>query len=225
MTNFICLGPANVLGMQCHEFTQYNCLRKDPSKLTSEDTVILQVSAGFRHQSAITVKGELFTWGNNIDGCCIQSIQEAFIKEPRKVSNFNQACNIALGKPCTVSSVYGNHSPSLAVDGNTDGHLENLIHTQVDPQPFCEIDLEDFALISKINVWNRTDEAHTMGMQKDAYSRKLFPCWVLVSQEPFPEGIGDNNLRRSIDISNASIRLTENKRLSTIICRFTMQLT
>ena len=192
-----------------------------PSPIFSaKGTLIQQVSAGFRHQSAITIDGELLCWGNNVDGCCGQKVEHSFIHEPTKVSCFSQPYNIALNKPCKTSSVYGNQNPSLAVDGNVGGSVENLVHTQVDAQPFCEIDLEDFAVIGKINIWNRTDEALTMDMQKDAYSRRLFPCWVMVSQLPFPDGIGGDNLKKSVDTSIANFRLTENKRLSTIYCEF-----
>jgi len=185
-----------------------------------ESTVICQVSAGFLHQTAITTEGEILTWGNNVDGSCGQALRITFIKEPTKLLYFRRESNLALNKPVKLSSVYGNQSPSLAVDGNIDGGLKNLIHTQVDAQPFCEIDLETFALISKINIWNRTDEANSLEMMKDAYSKRLFPCWILVSQHPFPEEIGGDNLRKSIKIANARVRFTDNKRLSTFHCKF-----
>ena len=206
--------------MSCFEFTRYSCLEKEISKFSGQNNVVKQVSAGFRHQSAVTAMGELLCWGNNIDGCCGQDANVKFIKEPSRVSLFSKPCNIALQKPCRVSSVYENHSASLAVDGNVEGDKQSVIHTQVDPQPFCEVDLEDFAIINKISIWNRVDETKDIRISKENYSQRLFPCWIIVSQLPFPDGVGGDNLKKSLDISVAKFRLKEIKRKSTFICEF-----
>lgn len=72
----------------------------------------------------------------------------------------NNSTNIARGKSCRASSVNFDGVASRAVDGNTDGIYTNnsCTHTQDEKDPWFEIDLGDFYDVTKIVIWNRTDE-------------------------------------------------------------------
>ena len=52
-------------------------------------------------------------------------------------------------------------------------------------------------------------------MPRDKFTARLFPCWIMVSPEPFPDGVGGDNLRKCLDMCAARVRLSEIKRLST----------
>ena len=69
--------------------------------------------------------------------------------------------NLALNKPATQSStyIYGDPTPNLAVDGNTDGIWLNhsVASTNNEPQAWWQVDLGATAAVSSVEVWNRTD--------------------------------------------------------------------
>ena len=138
---------------------------------------ILRISAGYTHQLALTYCGDLLSWGKNQDGCCCRNIDDEFLPVPTKIPYwFDAPSNLAYGKSCSQSSIYGGHDARIAVDGNKNGHT--FIHTQMDPQPFWNVDLEvDDCEISYIRLWNRIDVPKDNTIDKDKYTRRLFPCW------------------------------------------------
>jgi len=87
--------------------------------------------------------------------------------------------NLARGKAATQSSnlfmVAG--APGLAVDGNTDGNLfdGSVSTTNLDPNPWWQVDLGASATVSSVIVYNRTDCCGT----------RLSDFWVFVSNTPF----------------------------------------
>ena len=208
-------GPANVLGMFCPVFTDYASLRAESGQSA---TVCRQVSAGFGHQAAVTSEGELLCWGNNRNGCCGQNIEELFITDPKPVKCLYEAPkNLAMKKQCRQSSVYGDMDAFIAVEGSKEGVLTDgdCIHTQQDAQPWWEVDLGKYAVLNTIKLWNRTDEPPDMSMPRDKFVARLFPCWIMISTDPFPDGVGGDNLRKCLDMCVARVRLAEIKRLST----------
>ena len=205
-------GPANVLGMFCPVFREYEALKASPGQLA---TICRQVSAGFGHQSAVTSEGELLCWGNNRNGCCGQHYDTLFLPKPMPVKCLYEAPkNLARGKVCRQSSVYGDMDAFIAVEGSSEGVLTegDCIHTQQDAQPWWEVDLQQYAVLNTIKLWNRTDEPPDMSMPRDKFTARLFPCWVMISTDPFPDGVGGDNLRQCLDMCVARVRLSENKR-------------
>jgi RHS repeat-associated protein len=85
--------------------------------------------------------------------------------------------NLALGKTATQSSTGYSSPASRAVDGNTDGNWANgsVTHTNLDHQPWWEVDLGSIGQIGSVKVWNRTD----------CCSDRLSNFYVLVSDVPF----------------------------------------
>ena len=67
--------------------------------------------------------------------------------------------NVALGKPATQSSTYGDAGAGRAVDGNTDGQFSHgtVTHTQDGDDEWWEVDLGAAYLVERIVLWNRTD--------------------------------------------------------------------
>jgi F5/8 type C domain len=86
--------------------------------------------------------------------------------------------NIAKGKRATQSTSLAGTSPSLAVDGNTDGIFANgsTTHTELQQGPWWEVDLGAERDISSIEIWNRTD----------CCGVRLRNFWVLASDKRFP---------------------------------------
>ncbi len=78
----------------------------------------------------------------------------------------------------TQSSVFGSYfTADLARDGNTDGDWRNgsVTHTELDSNPWWEIDLGASKELGHVFVWNRTD----------CCAERLRDFYVLVSEEPF----------------------------------------
>lgn len=102
------------------------------------------------------------------------------------------------------------------VDGNVDGsNVSTLVHTQFEANPYWEVDLGSQLRIVNIRLWNRADEANDMSMAADVFTKRLFPCWIIISQFPFPSNTeGKESLDSCLKNSVASIRMHINKRLS-----------
>jgi hypothetical protein len=87
--------------------------------------------------------------------------------------------NVALGKAATQSSTiaYPTAGASSAVDGNTDGRFfdGSVTATNLDPNPWWQVDLGASTAVSSIVIWNRTD----------CCSGRLSVYWVFVSDTPF----------------------------------------
>lgn len=200
-------GPASVLGKSCPCFETYESL---------QGISICQVSAGFLHQLCVTADGELFGWGGNVKGCCGHDVGNTFISEPQLVSCLHKKpVNLALGKPSVQSSVFGGHDAHLAVDGNINGKEGNIIHTQVDAQPFFEVDLGCFRTIVEIKLWNRTDVPNDLAVDRNKFSKRLFPCWIMISKKPFlTKNEGEGNLQNCLELCTSKFRFTEDKRLT-----------
>ena len=126
---------------------------------------------------------------------------------------------MALRKPCRLSSLYRDStglSSSKAVDGKIDGHeMSNLAHTQFEANPFCEIDLGSFAQITSIRLWNRTDSPDDAALHIDMFTRRLFPCVIMISQFPFASDLeGEPSIDECLKQSVATVRLTKDQRCS-----------
>jgi uncharacterized protein YuzE len=85
--------------------------------------------------------------------------------------------NLAEGKSATQSSTYLGVGAERAVDGNTDGVIQNgsVTHTKREAQPWWEVDLGAQSEIDAIEIWNRMD----------ACSDRLSDFYVFVSETPF----------------------------------------
>ena len=86
--------------------------------------------------------------------------------------------NLAQGQPASQSSTLPGSPPaSVAVDGNTDGSFGDgsVTATNLDNNPWWQVDLGSSASINSINIWNRTD----------CCGSRLNDYWVFVSNAPF----------------------------------------
>jgi hypothetical protein len=88
--------------------------------------------------------------------------------------------NLALGKTAAQSSTFSGYPTAvagLAVDGNPDGNFYDgsVTATNLDPNPWWQVDLGASAMVSSIVVWNRTD----------CCGSRLGDYWVFVSNTPF----------------------------------------
>jgi hypothetical protein len=88
--------------------------------------------------------------------------------------------HLAIGKPAAQSSTLSGQdtaSARAAVDGNTDGNFFNgsVTHTNLETNPWWQVDLGVSVPIHSIAIWNRTD----------CCSDRLQDYWVFVSDAPF----------------------------------------
>lgn len=77
-----------------------------------------------------------------------------------EVRVFREGKNIALKGKAKQSSTAFNGPPQLAIDGNTNGDYnsgKSVTHTQVEDNPWWEVELPDIGTVEKIAIWNRTD--------------------------------------------------------------------
>jgi hypothetical protein len=87
--------------------------------------------------------------------------------------------NVAQGQPASQSGTFL-AKPSvagLAVDGNTDGILDDcsVAHTDAGPNPWWQVDLGGSFIVSSIVIWNRTD----------CCGDRLGDYWLFLSDTPF----------------------------------------
>ena len=80
--------------------------------------------------------------------------------------------SLAVGKSVTQSSTWSGLSAQFAVDGNTAGIVS---HTNLETQPWWQLDLGATYQLSRINVWNRAD----------CCAERLSNFYVFVSDQPF----------------------------------------
>ena len=153
--------------------------------------------------------------------CCGQPREMRFLEKPTKIEWLYEApSNVALRQPSRLSSRYRDASglsANNAVDGDIDGRSEDklLAHSQWEANPWLDVDLQSFPHISHIRLWNRTDEPDDCALPLDFFSKRLFPCYIMVSQFPFPtELVGRESLDAGLAQSVAKIRLTENRMMS-----------
>jgi hypothetical protein len=88
--------------------------------------------------------------------------------------------NVAQGKAASQSSTfpgYAGDGAASAVDGNTDGNFSDgsVTSTNLDANPWWQVDLGSSTAVSSISIWNRTD----------CCSSRLGDYWVFVSDTPF----------------------------------------
>ncbi len=88
--------------------------------------------------------------------------------------------NLAQGKTATQSSTlpgYPTAGAASAVDGNTDGNFfdGSVTATNLDPNPWWEVDLGATVTVNSVLVWNRTD----------CCGSRLSDYWVFLSNTPF----------------------------------------
>ena len=86
--------------------------------------------------------------------------------------------DLALGKPATQSTTLpGTPAAGVAVDGSTDGSFldGSVTATNLETNPWWQVDLGASATIGSVVVWNRTD----------CCASRLSDYWVFVSNTPF----------------------------------------
>jgi hypothetical protein len=87
---------------------------------------------------------------------------------------------VAQGKAASQSSTFpgfATDGAAAAVDGSTDGNFADgsVTATNLDPNPWWQVDLGASTAVSSIVIWNRTDCCGT----------RLGDYWVFVSDTPF----------------------------------------
>jgi hypothetical protein len=85
--------------------------------------------------------------------------------------------NMAFGKPASQSSTYSNATADRAIDGNTNGNYfdNSVTHTNLEHQPWWQVDLGSVQQIGEIILRNRTD----------CCGERLSNFYVLISDNPF----------------------------------------
>ncbi|HEV3198048.1 MAG TPA: discoidin domain-containing protein [Bryobacteraceae bacterium] len=119
---------------------------------------------------------------NNISGGYIVTASAGTLSASFFLTNGpnNGPIDLALGKFATQSSTfpgYATAGAASAVDGNTDGNFSDgsVTATNLDANPWWQVDLGASSPISSIVIWNRTD----------CCASRLSDYWVFVSDTPF----------------------------------------
>jgi hypothetical protein len=202
-------GSSNVFGKQYTVFTLVESMKHVP---------VQQVSAGFRHNALVTTDGELWTWGHNVGGCLGLPNTTAFASQPTLVrAMHSNAEKISTNVTSKQSSVYNSRESYYAVNGDNSGKgLRKCTCTQLDKQAWIELDLGELAVIESVKVWNRTDSPADRSQRADFYSSRLFPCWLMVGNDPF--SLWPESLPQNLRDATAKTRFSEDQRVSTWEC-------
>ena len=175
-------GPQSALGSKFSSFGLYPSFLKDSKNI--DPVPIKDISAGFSHQSAVSIEGELYTFGDNTGGCCAHPTREKFISIPTHVKYlFNSTLNLLSGKRINKSIPYCY-------------------------QPYYEVDLGETFTIEEIKIWNWLDLPSNPASSKDKSGLRLFPCWIMISQDELPRSEG--SLDSALNLSVTKKRLEEN---------------
>ena len=181
-------GPKEVVGYDFSSFGEYSFFTNDDNEIGPEP--VRNISAGFTHQSIITSNGELFIWGDNYNGCCGKDYAKFhFLSTPTKVKLYENPIDLAEGKKTHQSIPYGT-------------------------QPFFEVDLGQVALIREIKLWNDLEVPNNPAVRKNKFTGRLFPCWIMIAPEPFPDNIGEGQLQAALDYCSCKKRFDENQQKS-----------
>jgi alpha-tubulin suppressor-like RCC1 family protein len=213
-------GSMNVFGQQCDVFSPIKISAEDEEEDYGGGVPIKQVSAGYLHTALVSASGELYCWGHNKTGCCGAPVSVRFLDKPTPVKIFHTSpTNLAQGKKASQSSTYNMREAKYAVNGRKEGNGVNKCScSQLENQPWIEIDLGASAIIDKILIWNRTDEPTDRNEPRDLYSARLFPCWVMVGRDPFAKTADVVSLKENLRNAVCRAKLTDNKRVSTWRC-------
>jgi Ca2+-binding EF-hand superfamily protein len=166
---------------------------------------VVQIAAGFMHCTALTEHGELYTWGSNEGGALgvpVSQLKALSVRDPVLVEClYRKPFNLCLDRAegTSQSSVYNRAGASRAVDGDCESNeMHKLSHTQREPNPWWEIDLGRLCSLTRIVVWNRSDMPADPVLPRNKFIERLFPCWLFISDHPFPDGNGFGSLERAI---------------------------
>ncbi len=198
-------GATRALGIFAPRFTLVRKLKGRPVKA---------IAAGDSHSAAVTTEGELYTWGANTNGCAAHPVARRFVRDPTVVQCLHvQSASLCKDKPVSQSSVYNRRGPRSAIDGSTSGDGESqCIHTQRDQCAWWQCDLGRLAVINTIVVWNREDTPIDVSQGEDYFTKRLFPHWLFVATDPFPEGTGNQQLSESASRAVARIKMVKDQR-------------
>ena len=123
---------------------------------------------------------------NNIPGSYVVTASVAGLSTTFELTNSLGVAgsDLALGRTATQSSTlpgYTTAGAAAATDGNTDGNFFNgsVTHTNLEANPWWQVDLATSSAIGSVVVWNRTD----------CCPDRLTDYWVFISDTPF--GAGD----------------------------------
>jgi len=99
--------------------------------------------------------------------------------------------NIALGSTATQSSTGFGGTVDRVIDGNTDGDFQagSVTHTNVETDPWLELDLGKSQNIKSLAIWNRTDGGESMFQRLTGFRVSLLDenretVWSLAPPEP-----------------------------------------
>ena len=201
-------GAAAAIGKFRPRFEVINKMKDKPVK---------SLACGNNHSAAVTVYGEVYTWGSNNHGCSGHPTSCRFNYEPTVIKClFVSSESLGLNRPSELSSVYNKREAILANNGDNNGDGEDkCVHTQMDQNPWWEVDMGRLAVVHTIVLWNREDIPADPSLGPDYYSRRLFPCWIMISASPFEKGTGGDNLSGSFNMAVARKKFTAVKRRTT----------
>ncbi len=186
--NLYVAGQASILGTTFKFFGEYDNFKCDDVEVSPRR--IHRISSGFSHQAAVSTDGELFCWGDNTKGSCCHDVNVNFIPIPSQVTSLCKKPNdLSIGKPTRSSPPYGE-------------------------QPFYDINLEVMSTIHEIKLYNTLDDPKNPANTRDEFTSRLFPCWIMISQEAFPLSTGKGDLNRAMNTSISKKRLVDNRHVS-----------
>jgi hypothetical protein len=101
---------------------------------------------------------------------------------------FSAGVNVALGATASQSSTGFGGNVQYAIDGNTNGDYPagSVTHTNVEKDPWLELDLGSMQVIDSLSIWNRTDGGDSISQRLAGFQISLLDAErnVLWQQTP-----------------------------------------
>ena len=92
-------------------------------------------------------------------------------------------------------------------------------HTLREWNPYWEVDLGSMNIISEVKVWNREDSPDDKAYPRDFFTGRLLPCWILVSQVPFPSAAGKEGYAPQLATVRKMSPMMSTQLCGAVLCR------
>lgn len=109
---------------------------------------------------------------------------------------------------CYGALLYLSERSKLYGCWNAPHPLKRVLHNVHQEGKLCVCVCERFCAATWLSrpfvkqIWNRCDEPTDPSMERNFYAKRLFPCWVMASQEQFKDDVGGAAL---LDAMNAAV--------------------
>tara|TARA_R110002073_G_scaffold65408_36_gene163554 strand:+ start:2970 stop:6491 length:3522 start_codon:yes stop_codon:yes gene_type:complete len=191
------LADSQLADSQLADAKQSNSGQSNAEPTTSPSLVGLKLEVGKEQAENFVLSKVSATWTPND----IAPIKARFVRlelpgkqrilHIAELQVFSGDQNVALSGTVTQSSTGFNGPAEFAIDGNTSGNFQDrsVTHTQIEDNPWLEVDLGAPHPVDRIGLWNRTDGGGGISGRLAGYTLQLLDQDRNVIWQQSPEAL------------------------------------